>query len=75
MSTRDANAVSCRMGCPYLLPVLAAGVILATPDARLPAQAARYLLTSVDQNIDVGDWQIGGRETGIAPDALQRPRS
>ncbi len=71
MSTRDANGsklVSCRMRCPYLLPVLAVSLILATPDARLSAQAARYVLTSVDQNIDVGDWQIGGRETGIAPD-------
>ncbi len=26
------------------------------------------MLTSVEQNIDAGDWQVGGRETGIAPD-------
>ena len=55
------------MRCHHLLPVLAVGLILAMPDARLSAQAARYVLTSVEQNIDVGDWQVGGRETGIAP--------
>jgi hypothetical protein len=32
------------------------------------AQNARYVLTSVDQNIDVGSWQIGPRETGVARD-------
>lgn len=54
------------MRCPRLLPVLAVSLILAPPDARLSAQPTRYVLTSVDQNIDVGDWQIGGRETGVA---------
>jgi hypothetical protein len=37
-------------------------------DNILSAQGARYVLTSVEQNIDVGDWQIGARETGVAPD-------
>jgi hypothetical protein len=32
------------------------------------AQSGRYLLTSAEQNIDLGDWQISGRETGVAPD-------
>jgi hypothetical protein len=32
------------------------------------AQATRYVLTSVDQNIDVGTWQIDGRATAVAPD-------
>ena len=49
--------------------VLAVSLILAPPHARLSAQAARYVLTSAEHNIDVGDWQIGARETGIAPDA------
>ena len=35
-----------------------------TPTA---AQNARHVLTSVAQNIDVGNWQIGPRETGVAP--------
>jgi hypothetical protein len=56
------------MRCYLLLPGIAISVILATPNTRLSAQAARYVLTSVEQNIDVGDWQIGARETGIAPD-------
>ncbi|HEY7059295.1 MAG TPA: hypothetical protein VH458_22330, partial [Vicinamibacterales bacterium] len=43
-------------------------MILAPPQARLSAQPARYVLTSAEHNVDVGDWQIGGRETGIAPD-------
>ena len=37
------------------------------PAERLSAQGGRYLLTSVEQNIDVGDWQIGPRETSVAP--------
>jgi hypothetical protein len=32
----------------------------------LPAQNTRYLLTSVEQNLDVADWQITGRDVGIA---------
>ena len=35
---------------------------------RAPVQSARYVLTSVEQNIDVGDWQISARDTGVAPD-------
>jgi hypothetical protein len=56
------------MRCHRLFPVLAVTLILAPPHARLSAQAARYVLTSAEHNVDVGDWQIGGRETGIAPD-------
>src|SRR5689334_24411386 len=57
------------MRCHYLLAVLALGAILATPQARLTAQTATYVLTSVERNIDIGDWTIDGRDTGIAPDA------
>ena len=31
-------------------------------------QSARYVLTSVEQNIDPENWQITARDTGIAPD-------
>jgi Domain of unknown function (DUF4432) len=31
------------------------------------AQTARYVLTSVERNVDMGDWQITARETGVAP--------
>jgi hypothetical protein len=57
------------MRCHHFLPVLAVSLILAPPHARLSAQAARYVLISAEHNIDVGDWQIDARETGIAPDA------
>jgi hypothetical protein len=49
------------------LPVLIA-LGLATPGPQLEAQARRSVLLSVEQNIDVGDWQIGARETAVAPD-------
>jgi hypothetical protein len=51
-----------------ILPLFVGAVSFAMPDDTLSAQGARYLLTSVEQNIDVGDWQIGGRDTGIAPE-------
>ena len=38
------------------------------PNGLPTAQGTRYVLTSADQNIDVGNWEIGGRETSIAPD-------
>ena len=38
------------------------------PDEPVSAQSGRYVLTSVEQNIDVGDWEIGARETAVAPD-------
>ena len=56
------------MRCIHLLlPAFVVALSLAIPDQPLSAQAARYLLTSVEQNIDVGNWQIGGRETAVAP--------
>jgi hypothetical protein len=51
-----------------ILPLFVGAVSFAMPDDTLSAQGARYVLTSVEQNIDVGDWQIGGRDTGIAPE-------
>jgi hypothetical protein len=40
------------------------------PSSTVPpaAQDTRYVLTSADQNIDVGTWEIGGRETSVARD-------
>jgi hypothetical protein len=51
-----------------LLAVFIVTVSVVMPDDPLSAQAARYVLTSVEQNIDVGDWQIGARETSVAPE-------
>ena len=65
---RGEMPVSCCMRSRHLfLPLVALSLSLATPGQRLSAQNARYVLTSVEQNIDVGNWQIGGRETGVAP--------
>ena len=41
--------------------------ILAAP-LTSAAQDSRHVLTSAGQNIDVADWRIGGRDTGVAPD-------
>ncbi len=42
--------------CPHLsIPLLAAGPSLAPPGPPTPAQAVRHALTSVEQNIDVGN--------------------
>jgi hypothetical protein len=49
-----------------LLVVLALSVTAVSP--RVAAQSTRYVLTSVEQNIDLGEWQIGPRETAVAPD-------
>lgn len=43
----------------------AAGV---APQTQGAAEPARYVLTSVDRNIETGDWQIGARDTAVAPD-------
>ena len=50
-----------------LLSLIVLTLTLALPAEQAPAQSARYVLTSVEQNIDVGDWQITARETGVAP--------
>jgi hypothetical protein len=50
-----------------LLPVAVVTLILAMAGQPASTQSARYVLTSVEQNIDVGDWQISARDTGVAP--------
>ena len=57
------------MRCAHLVALLLP-VTLTLPASHgsRPAQPGRYVLTSVEQNIDVGDWQIGARDTGIAVD-------
>jgi hypothetical protein len=52
----------------YLFPLLVIATSLTMGDEPLSGQSARYVLTSVEQNVDAGDWQIGPRETGVAPD-------
>jgi hypothetical protein len=51
---------------------LVLSLILATLTVTVPAnpaaaQSARHVLTSVEQNIDLENWQITARDTGISP--------
>jgi hypothetical protein len=66
------------MRCQHLvLPILVAILGTEMRDETIRAQSARHVLTSVEQNIDVGDWQITGRETGVAtevPWSVRRQR-
>ena len=66
------------MRCQHLvLPILVAILGIEMRDETIRAQSARHVLTSVVQNIDVGDWQITGRETGVAtevPWSVRRQR-
>jgi hypothetical protein len=67
-SSKRRRRLSCRMRDTHLVLRLVVGTVtIAIPDEPLSAQRNRYVLTSVEQNIDLGDWQIGPRETGIAP--------
>ena len=50
-----------------LLSVMAI-VATAMPGKAALAQGGRYVLTSADQNIDLENWQITGRDTGVASD-------
>jgi hypothetical protein len=52
---------------PLLFLLIVVSLTLAMPGEPARAQSARYVLTSVEQNIDVESWQIGARETGVAP--------
>ena len=67
-----------RLGYTDLLfPLLVVTMSIAMPNEPLSAQGNRYVLMSVEQNIDVGDWQIGPRETGVAsgvPWSVRRQR-
>ena len=53
---------------PVLFLLIAVALSLALPGGQARAPSARYVLTSVEQNIDAGNWQITARETGVAPD-------
>jgi hypothetical protein len=55
------------MRCTLLFLLLAVTLSLATSDEPPVAQGTRYVLTSVEENIDVGTWQIDGRATAVAP--------
>jgi hypothetical protein len=47
---------------------LAAAALVALPSQEIAAQGARHVLTSVEQNVDVADWRLMGRDAGVAPD-------
>jgi hypothetical protein len=51
-----------------LLFPLVVALIIAMPDEPASGQSTRYVLTSVERNIDPQDWQITARDTGVAPD-------
>jgi hypothetical protein len=50
-----------------LIPMVVVTLNLTAPDEPLSAQGTRHVLTSVEQNIDVGQWQIDARDTAVAP--------
>jgi hypothetical protein len=50
-----------------LLSLFVVTLTIAMPGEPALAQSTRYVLTSVEQNIDVGNWQITARETGVVP--------
>ena len=52
----------------HLLRLLVATSSMVIANESFPVQDRRHVLTSVDANIDVGNWQIGARDTGVAPD-------
>ena len=57
------------MRCQHLfLPILVATLGIDMRDETIGAQSARHVLTSVEQNIDVRDWQITGSRSGVAAD-------
>ena len=60
--------VASRFRMRFLLSLFAAFQIIAIAGNTAVAQSGRYVLTSVDQNIDVEDWQITARDTGVSPD-------
>jgi hypothetical protein len=55
------------MRCAHLPAAVLVSMSLAMPHQPLSAQAARHVLTSVERNIDVGNWQIAAADTGVAP--------
>ena len=52
----------------HLLLLVAAIFGVATPGLPVGAQNTRHVLTSVEKNIDVGDWQLTARQAGVAAD-------
>jgi Domain of unknown function (DUF4432) len=51
-----------------LFPLFVVTLIIAMPDEPASGQSTRYVLTSVERNIDPQDWQITAHDTGVAPD-------
>src|ERR671923_1922657 len=50
-----------------LLSLFIVTLTITMPGEPAVAQSTRYVLTSAEQNIDVGNWQISARDTGVAP--------
>jgi galactose mutarotase-like enzyme len=51
----------------FLLPLLVTTLTLATTGQQPATQSTRYVLTSVEKNIDLEAWKISARDTGVAP--------
>jgi hypothetical protein len=68
------------MRCRHLCFTVLLGMLMLALELRndvVRAQGARHVLTSVERNVDVGDWQITSRQAGVAPDvpwSVQRRR-
>ena len=60
------------------LPVLVVvALVVAMPGGQTRAQSGRYVLTSVEKNIDVENWHVSARDTGVAssiPWSVRRQR-
>jgi hypothetical protein len=50
-----------------VLSLLLLILAVAVPGQPASAQSVRHVLTSAEHNIDVGDWEISARESGVAP--------
>ncbi|HEU4937949.1 MAG TPA: aldose 1-epimerase family protein [Vicinamibacterales bacterium] len=50
------------------LSLILATLAIVIPGDPAAAQSVRHVLTSVEQNIDLENWQITARDTGVSPD-------
>jgi uncharacterized protein DUF4432 len=50
------------------LSLILATLAIIIPGNPAAAQSVRHVLTSVEQNIDLENWQITARDTGVSPD-------
>ena len=57
-----------RMPGRLLLSLFVVTLTVAVAGNPSAAQSARYVLTNVEQNIDLENWQLTARDTGVAPE-------